>query len=131
MVITMRAVTVHEVPAEVTASEERSFLRNLQEYVETERPRLVLDCSEIRRMNRPTLHLLLSCLEEAMKRNGDVRLAALPPEARTSPQLAGIRRLFEIYPTVAEAVHSFQQRPTALPPVFGTEALNLNSESAA
>lgn len=131
MLITMRAVTVHEVPAEVTASEERTFLRNLQEYVETERPRLVLDCSKIRRMNRPTMHLLLSCLEEAMKRNGDVRLAALPPEARTSPQLAGLRRLFEIYPTAAEAVHSFQQRPVAMPPGLDLDAVELNAESAA
>jgi anti-sigma B factor antagonist len=131
MLISMRTVTVHEVPAEVTASEERTFLHNLQEYVETERPRLVLDCSSIRRINKPTLHLLLSCLEEAMKRNGDVRLAALPPEARTSPQLAGLRRLFEIYPTVAEAVHSFQQRPAALPPGLDIEALELGAESAA
>lgn len=131
MLITMRAVTVHEVPAEVTASEERTFLRNLQEYVETERPRLVLDCSQIRRMNKQTMHLLLSCLEEAMKRNGDVRLAAMPAEARTSPQLAGLRRLFEIFPTVAEAVHSFQQRPMAMPPGFELDALELKAESAA
>lgn len=131
MLITMRAVTVHEVPAEVTASEERAFLRNLQEYVETERPRLVLDCSRIRRMNRPTMHLLLSCLEEAMKRNGDVRLAALPAEARTSPQLAGLRRLFEVYATVAEAVHSFQQRPMAMPPGLNLDAAELAAESAA
>jgi anti-anti-sigma factor len=131
MLITMRAVTVHEVPAEVTASEERSFLRNLQEYVETERPRLVLDCSQIRRMNKATMHLLLSCLEEAMKRNGDVRLAAPPPEIRSSAEFAGLRRLFETYPTVAEAVHSFKQRPVALPPGLELDAVELQAEHAA
>ena len=131
MLITMRTVTVHEIPSDVTASEERTFLHNLQEYVETERPRLVLDCSRLRRLSKPATHLLLSCLEEAMKRNGDVRLAALPPDARTSPQMAGLRRLFEVYPTVAEAVHSFQQRPTALPPGLDLEALELQAESAA
>jgi anti-anti-sigma factor len=131
MLITMRTVTVHDVPADVTASVERTFLHDLQEYVETERPRLVLDCSAIRRMNKATLHLLLSCLEEAMKRNGDVRLAALPSETRSAPQMAGLRRLFEVYPTVAEAVHSFQQRPAALPPGFDLEALRLRAESAA
>jgi len=82
-------------------------------------------------MNKPTMHLLLSCLEEAMKRNGDVRLAALPPAAGAAPQLASLRRLFEIYPTVAEAVHSFQQRPTALPPGLDIGALKLGTESAA
>ncbi len=131
MLITMRAVTVHEVPDDVTASEERIFLSNLQEYVETERPRLVLDCSRVRRVSRATMHLLFSCLEEAMKRNGDVRLAALPAETRTAPQLAGLRRLFEVYPTVAEAVHSFQQRPMAMPPGLDLEALEVAAENAA
>jgi len=71
----MRAVTVHEVPDKVTAAAERRFLRELQTFVETERPRLVLDCSRVQQMDNATIHLLLSCLEEAMKRNGDVKLA--------------------------------------------------------
>ena len=78
MIIKMRAVTVHEVPEKVTAATERKFLRDLQQYVETERPRLVLDCSKVRQMDNNTIHLLLCCLEEAMKRNGDVKLGAVP-----------------------------------------------------
>lgn len=131
MLITMRAVTVHEVPAQVTASEEHNFLNHLQQYVETERPRLVLDCSQVRRMDKPTLHLLLACLEEAMKRNGDVRLASLSTEAEAALQLAGLRRLFETYPSTAEAIRSYQQRPTALPPELVTCAAPFAEENAA
>lgn len=131
MLITMRAVTVHEIPESVTASEERDFLNHLQQYVETERPRLVLDCSKIRRMDRSTMHLLLSCLEEAMKRNGDVRLASLSSESEAALQLAGLRRLFEIYPSAAEAIHSYQHRPSALPPDLIAQLEAVPEESAA
>ena len=116
MIIKMRAVTVHEVPEKVTAATERKFLRDLQQYVETERPRLVLDCSKVRQMDNPTIHLLLCCLEEAMKRNGDVKLAGVQPDAKATLQFAGVSRLFEVYTTVAEATQSFRQRFNGIVP---------------
>jgi anti-sigma B factor antagonist len=115
MIVKIRAVTVHEVPESVTPAAERRFLRELQEYVETERPRLVLDCSLVREMENATIHLLLSCLEEAMKRNGDARLAGVSEEARAALDAAGVSHLFEIYPTTAEAVQSFRHRSSSSP----------------
>jgi anti-sigma B factor antagonist len=113
MIINMRPVTIHELPGQVNAAEERIFMQDMQRYIEAERPRLVLDCSRLRRMDKRAIHLLLSCLEEAMKLNGDVKLAALHPEAKATLWLAGARRLFETYPTTADAVHSYHQRPTS------------------
>jgi len=118
MRITMRPVTVHRVPGQVTAADERIFLRELERYVETGRPRLVLDCSGLRRMDDAAIHLLLSCLEEAMKRRGDVKLAALCPGAEAMLGFSGARRLFEIYPTTAEAVRSYRERPRVEFPAF-------------
>jgi anti-sigma B factor antagonist len=115
MIIRIRAVTVHEVPQRVTPAAERKFLQELQAYVETERPRLVLDCTAVSVMDKATIHLLLSCLEEAMKRNGDARLSAVNNEARTALDAAGVSRLFEIYPTTAEAVQSFRHRASSSP----------------
>jgi anti-sigma B factor antagonist len=112
MIIKIRAVTVHEVPEQVTPAAERRFLQDLQDYVETERPRLVLDCSAVQQMNNRMIHLLLSCLEEAMKRNGDARLAGINPEAKAALDSMGVSRLFEIYSTTAEAVQSFRHRAT-------------------
>jgi anti-sigma B factor antagonist len=111
MVIRMRAVTVLEVPERVNGASEGRFLRELQKFVETERPRLVLDCSRVQEMNRAAMHLLLTSLEEAMKRNGDVKLAAVQPEAMATLEFAGARGLFEVYPTAAEAMQSFRHRP--------------------
>jgi anti-anti-sigma regulatory factor len=41
-----------------------------------DRAYIVLDCSKVGVMDRSAIYLLLCCLEEAMKRNGDVKLAA-------------------------------------------------------
>ena len=107
MTIRTRDVKVHQVPEKVTASDEQKFLRDLQKDVEIERPRFVLDCSKLRQMDNAAIHLLLSCLEEAMKRNGDVRLASLRPAAEATLRKAGMHRLFEIYVTTDVAVLSF------------------------
>lgn len=113
MIIRIRAVTVHEVPERVTPAAERKFLQDLQNYVETERPRLVLDCSAVREMNNATIHLLLSSLEEAMKRNGDAKLAGITPEAKAALDSKGVSRLFETFATTAEAVQSFRHRASS------------------
>lgn len=132
MIIKMRTVTVHEIPEKVTAKEEKSFLNDLQHYVETERPRLVLDCSRIRKMDNATIHLLLSCLEEAMKRNGDVKLAGLDPQARATLSLTGADRLFEIFPATADAVRSFQRHgDPVMPAVFAAGGAEPDSENVA
>ena len=44
-----------------------------------------------------------------MKRNGDVRLAAVTPGAMAQLQHAGIDRLFEIFSTNDLALNSFRQ----------------------
>ncbi len=74
-----------------------------------ERPCVVLDCSRIREMDKSAIHMLLCCLEEAMKRDGDVKLAAVSPLARRALEATRVDRLFEIYETEAEAVSSFFQ----------------------
>lgn len=117
MSVRSRVVQVYQLPEEVTNETERGFLRELQEQVETQRPCIVLDCSQVRRMDIPAKRLLLSCLEEVMKRNGDVRLASLRFGAEAMLRMAGIRRLFEVYATIADAVQSFQKRPVSMMPL--------------
>jgi anti-anti-sigma regulatory factor len=106
----MPVVTVHGLPEIVTAVAERNFIRDLQRFVETKRPCLVVNCSRVMHMDDATLHLILCCLEEAMKRNGDAKLAGLSREAKATSQFAVLRRLFEIYSTPAEAIQSYRFR---------------------
>ena len=100
---------VKEFPEALNAIWGRRFLGELQRNLQDDRPHIVLDCSRVRKLDRPAIQLLLCCLEEAIKRNGDVKLAAVPSGARTTLKLTGVDRLFEIFDTNLEAVNSFRQ----------------------
>ncbi|HEY1806420.1 MAG TPA: STAS domain-containing protein [Terracidiphilus sp.] len=95
------------------------------------RPGLVLDCSRLSQMDKPVLYLLLSCLEEAMKRNGDARLAAVSPSALMTLKLIEADRLFQIFASSADAVSSFHQHPTDMGNVEYSEDDAQVSENAA
>ena len=111
MTIRKRIVAVNQLPEISNRKQGQIFLREIRNWMSVDRPRMVLDCSLLRRLDRSIIYLLLCCLEEAMKRNGDVKLAALPPGARTVLEDTGTHRLFDIYDTTAEAVNSFHQLP--------------------
>jgi anti-anti-sigma factor len=105
------AVKVEQLPETLSVRQGRLFLGELEGSINVDRPSIVLDCSKVRRMDRPAINLLLCCLEEAMKRNGNVKLAAVPQEARPILERTGVDRLFEIFDTSAEAVSSFSRTP--------------------
>ncbi|MHB8301988.1 MAG: STAS domain-containing protein [Acidobacteriaceae bacterium] len=107
MAIQERAVTVRQLPKTLGPQQERLFLREMQGCMNVDRSRMVLDCSKVHRLDKPVTLLLPCCLEEAMKRHGDVKLAALPPGARAIRELAGASRIFDIYDTTADAVDGF------------------------
>jgi anti-anti-sigma factor len=85
----------------------RLFFKDLESRINIDRPCIVLDCSPVREMDRFAIHMLLCCLEEAMKRDGDVKLAAVSPSVRKALELTKVDRLFEIYETETDAVNSF------------------------
>jgi len=98
-------------PETMTTKQIRTFFHEIESCMSVDRPRIVLDCSKVRRLDRSVVQLLLCCLEEAMKRNGDVKLAAMPPGAGTILELTGVNRLFDIFDTTADAVNSFNRLP--------------------
>lgn len=114
MNIRERAVTVKQLPKILDAKQEQIFLREMQSLMNVERPCVVLDCSNVPQLDRSVVHLLLCCLEGAMKRNGDVKLAGLPVGAEIILEQTGARRLFDIYATTAEAVESFHRLPIGI-----------------
>ena len=116
MSIKKRAVRVHQMPTVVTESNKSNLLNVLQMYAENERPRFVLDCSRLWDVDSSAIGLLLDCLEEVMKYNGDLRLASLCPKAEEALRQAGVTRLFEVYSTTDSAVQSFHQRAASIAP---------------
>lgn len=100
-------VTVTQLPEKLDIKQGRLFFMELESRMNIDRPCIVLDCSKVREMDRFAIHMLLCCLEEAMKRDGDVKLAAVSPSARAALELTRVDRLFEIHASETDAVNSF------------------------
>ena len=110
----------------------RLFFRDLLKHMDGDRPRIVLDCGNLRECDKSGVLLLLRCLEEAMKRNGDVKLANIGPATRELLERTRAKRLFEVFDTPAQAVDSFYRFGAgAVSPAFLSENLQGVSESAA
>lgn len=111
MTIRERTVAVMQLPEIRSARQRQIFLRDMQRCIDAERPLVVLDCSTVSQLDKSWVQLLLCCLEEAMKRNGDLKLAGLHWSAETALQSFGAHRLFDIHDTTASAVSSFHRLP--------------------
>ena len=112
MTIAAHNVIVKQLPQRLDRGQQRVLARDLRNVLNVYRPCLVLDCSNLRQMDRKAMQLLLFSLEQAMKRNGDVRLAGVAPEAMTILEAAGIDRLFRFFGSSPEAVRSFERHLT-------------------
>ncbi len=123
------AVMLKTFPPDLTLKETRNFLNEIKNAVKVERPHLVLDCTHIREVNDSMVYQLLCCLEVAIKHNGDVKLAAVPAGVSKALITTGVSRLFEVFPTTAEAVASFY-RFSATPEPIAPSAL-LEAEGVA
>ena len=126
------AVVVKQVPERLNEKLGPLFFNELDSCMNVDRPSIVFDCSRVLQMDRFAIAFLLCCLEEAIKRNGDIKLAAIPNEARTMLELSGADRLFQIYDTNAQAVSGFRQPPShaALNPMVPGNLLQIAVPSA-
>lgn len=109
-------VAVVQLPEVLNIQQERLFLKEFAGCVNTSRPRIVLDCSKLRQLDKAAIHLLLCCLEDALKRNGDVKLAAIPKGASAIASGSGLDALFEVFDTVSGATNSFHHVPKGATP---------------
>src|SRR5579864_4516732 len=111
-----RPVVVMQVPECLSHSQVPVFFQELEPLLEPHRPRIVLDCSHVRGIDSTGIEMLLNCLEEAMKRDGDLKLADVSKEAQVILELMRIDRVFEMFPTCEEAVRSFNAIPVEAVP---------------
>ena len=102
-----RPIIVVQLPQRMNLANVQGFLREADSLLKTDRPRLVFDFTEVQQMDSAGVGMLQQCLEEVMKRDGDLKLAAVPPESAVILELMRADRLFEIFETSADAVESF------------------------
>jgi anti-sigma B factor antagonist len=127
-------VVIIEVPSVLNEVHGKAFLQELQPMLESERPYIVLDCSQLQHVDSAGIEVLLQCMEESMKRDGDVKLAGVPPASAAILELMRVDRVFETFQTAQEAARSFQapatiDAPETLP--WYSDASVLNALKAA
>src|SRR6266446_4511434 len=104
---TSRPVVVKRIPERMNQTEARKFLRDVEPLINSDRPQLVFDLSLVRQLDVAGIEVLLQCMSQVMKRDGDVKLASLSDHAAIILELTRTDRLFEIYETSTDAARSF------------------------
>ncbi len=102
-----RPVVVKRMPERVNGRTARDFLRDVRPFLVVDRPQIVFDLSQVRQLDSAGVEMLLRCMSEAHKRDGDVKLASLSDQSAVVLELTRTERLFEIFETSTDAVRSF------------------------
>lgn len=102
-----RPVVVKRMPERVNSRTARDFLRDVRPFLVVDRPQIVFDLSQVRQLDSAGVEMLLRCMSEAHKRDGDVKLASLSDQSAVVLELTRTERLFEIFETSTDAVRSF------------------------
>jgi anti-sigma B factor antagonist len=108
-------VVVKRLPEQLKLKEIQILLHEVEPLFKASRPRIVFDCSQVNRMDRTGVDMLLYCLEQAIKQNGDLKLASITPMAAIVLEVTRVDRLFEVFETASAAVHSFSGPPAPGP----------------
>lgn len=95
------------IPERFNLKQSRNFLQEVKPFLDADRPQIVFDLSQVRQIDAAGVDVLLHCMSEAMKRDGDLKLASLSPQAAVILELTRTDRLFEIYETSTDAAKSF------------------------
>ena len=76
--------------------------------------KVVLDLSRVRFMDSSGLGAMLSCLRQLSARKGNLKLCGMSKQVRGAFELVRLHRIFEVYPTKAEAVLAFHPKPAGV-----------------
>ena len=104
---TNRPVVVKRMPERMSLKQARKFLREVQPLLNADRPQVVFDMSQVQHIDAAGVDVLLQCMGQVMKRDGDLKLAAPSSQASVVLELTRTGRLFEIYDSSVSAVRSF------------------------
>src|SRR5260370_9047903 len=110
-----RPVVVKRMPARVDARTAREFLRDVQPFLTIDRPQLVFDLSQVVRLDAAGVEMLLHCMSQSHRRDGDLKLASLSAQSAVVLDLIRTGRLFEIYNSSTDPIRRLSSfRPHAL-----------------
>jgi anti-anti-sigma factor len=104
---TSRPVVVKRLPKCLHTHAAKKFLREAEPFLRSDQPHLVFDLSQVEQMDAAGVDMLIYCLTEALRRDGDLKLASLSPEAAIVLEVTRAEQLFELFLSSADAVRSY------------------------
>ena len=113
LVISGRPVAVKQLPPNMALDHAQEFFREVAPLLNFDQPYLVFDLSEVRYLDSTGIEVLQHCLKRAIKRGGDLKLAAVPPALIPILEWAKVARLFQIFDSSSAAVESFRDAKRA------------------
>ena len=115
-----RPILVKRVPETMNGSKARKFYREVLPILISDRPRIVFDMSKTRHVDSTGIAVLLRCIRQAMKGDGDIKLAGVSAQIAVVFELTRIGKVFEIYENSIGATMSFSS-PTTHRPKFSQQ----------
>jgi anti-anti-sigma regulatory factor len=112
-------VVVSQAPANLSRAAAQHFFEEVESSMTLGRAFIVLDFSQVRQVDTDAIYLLLCCLEEAIKCDGNVKLSAVSSEARIALEANGLSGLFDSFETNTDAVSSFSRLRHSPAPSLG------------
>jgi anti-sigma B factor antagonist len=104
-----KLVVVKRFPNGPNTGQYGSFLKDVEQNFVNDRPSIVFDFAEVSNLDSGGVDILLHCMEETLKHNGDIKLAGLSPRLLALLEMMRVDRLFEIYNNTSDAIDSFHQ----------------------
>ena len=89
-------VVVKTLPVRLDAADLVVFQRDMEVVLLSDSPHVVLDLSPVKYLGSAGIEFLLECLSRIVRRDGDMKLAAISPESAALLSLPRVERFFEI-----------------------------------
>lgn len=102
-------VLIMQLPEQLDSTGAGTFMQELEPLLDIQSSRIVFDCSEVRYVDQVGIRMMLRCLEEVRKHEGDLKLASLSSEAQVILELMRDARVLEAFATSYDAVRSFSR----------------------
>jgi anti-sigma B factor antagonist len=103
-------VTVIRVAGSLDAQTSSEFSSYLIGRIRAGNVDIVLDLSQVDFMSSAGIHAVLTALKESRRWSGALHLAAAQPGVERTLQISGFTRILNLFPTVDQAVTSFEDQ---------------------
>jgi anti-anti-sigma factor len=115
-----RSTIIVKLPEDLSGKHVKSLFRQLKPALRLDQPSVIVDMSQVRHIGTEGLDLLLHCMRTIAHRDGALKLGGISPQAATVLEMTQMDRVFDMFPSVADAVASVSVEVPQFEPLSGS-----------